>query len=996
MSTYNFSRFKPAAANGDGHSHDKKDCVLHCIPSSLSIIVQGMRVFDEVSAQKFLVGDDPDLACVLLVKSQGVESFHDEAILLRNTCILGFPHNRLLSNQISTIWKKFPSAWWVDLSHNNVKGLESGFPMALGALNLAGNDVKNSDLSHLIEVHILRLKVTVGNDVTLGAHPTINALIANFLPNVWVVNDDFITESDRKTGAGSAADADLVVCKKETEFVNKYGNERSMKLVRAVQNCPKGKFSEYFRLEVLLEEYLQEACYFNCFVQQMTLQNNSSHRHVELMPFVDIYALMMLPHRLRLDLTVVLTTTLMLHVPKNLLREALLLLMGQYLSTDDIDQLYNLPTFVKTALVCLLRRVSKKEHLEYETIKQYCPKPERFLTFAQQKSLYANANKAPPPLDYLSTSGFQFLRPMKAYFDQPIEALSEDPVVLRGVVPFSELELEIISKLPDVPTVSSAADYFKEQSLGQENGRRVGYQEWIPFAARHTVLLLTKAPSCPPLTRPQQSKAKQELYFEMLPLLQAAHMTFSDLDLGFTGPGKDGRMLKPKITASMGGNYLPFGTGLPSACPDLSLSWKVNEVARNYLKPWAQGQPKAEKEPDDGQPSYSDDLESVHSRIFLTAEDTPKPPVMTMTNARATSYYSIEQYDFGAPAPMPRNQSVPILTNTVSKLMLNALGSDPAFNQRQQGTAPLSHAASVGLNLDVGENVDNYSNSITKSHSISLPTINPVALSGDPSVYDMAYSPSSLEGGDNDTDHVGLPMEGSELTSRFVSEANSEIFVLSPDSVKLGSPTDTARAFTPLTANTARSASRQTPTRPENVAGAMAHPILGFSADANWESKFLLAPPSKIAQSNHIVGDADPMNQWNFIEYAPVVVHSPSRRVAPEVLQSMSATGLGVTDAVRQLTARAFNSRGAPASAGRSSPLKFTDTITNEFSFEEEEKMQADVRQEWSTTSQARKYSFQGVPVSSSTAKSFVWNDRNESEFVFNTVIFACACSFVF
>ena len=941
-----------------------------------------MRQFDEVSVQKFLIGNDPDLACVLLVKSQGVELFHDEAVLLRNACILSFPHNRLISSQISTIWKKFPSAWWVDLSHNNLKGLDASFPLALGLLALDGNDISNADFSNLIGTHILRLKITVGKDLILGIHPTINALVASALPNVWVVNDDFITESDRKTGAAGAAGAsDTVTLKKETEFMNKYGNERAMKLVRAVQNCPKGKYSEYFRLEVLLEEYLQETCYFNCFVQQMTLQNNSSHRHVELMPFVDIYALMVLPHRLRLDLTVVLTVALMLHIPKNLFREALLLLLGQFLTADDIEQLYNLPVFVKTALVCLLRRVSKKEHLEYETIKQCCPKPDRILTLAHQKSLYTYADKAPPPLHYLDTYGFQFLRPIKAYFDQPIEAIVEDPSLLHTVVPFSELELEILSKLPDVPTLSSAAEYFQDQSKEQGSTNRASYQEWIPFAARHTVLLLTKAPSCPPLTRPQQSKAKQELYFEMMPLLRAAHMTLSDLDLGFTGPGKDGRMHKQKSSASAGTNCLAFGAGLPNANPELSLSWKVNEVPRNYHKPWAQSQTKTEKDGDDGQPSYSDDLESVHSRIFLTAEDTPKPPAMTMNNARATSYYSIEQYDFGSPAPLPRNQSVPILTNTVSKLMLSALGSDPAFNPRQQGvaSAPLSHNASEGLNLDM---VDNYSTSYTKSHSISLPTINPVALSADPSVYDAAHSPTTFDG-DNETDHIGLPMEGSELTSHFVSEADSGVFQLSPDSVKIGSPTDPARAFTPLTVNTGRSASRHTPTRPEHVAGAMAHPILGFSADANWENKFLLAAPSKIAQSNHIVGSEDLANKWNFIEYAPVLVQSPSRRVAPEVLQTMSATGLGVTEGVRQLTARALLSRGAVTTTGPSLP--FTDTLNTEMSFDDEDRQQEDVQQSnespaWNNTSKGRKYSTQGVPIVTSTAKSFVWKDRNESK----------------
>jgi hypothetical protein len=76
--------------------------------------------------------------------------------------------------------------------------------------------------------------------------------------------------------------------------------------------------------------------------------------------------------------------------------------------------------------------------------------------------------------------------------------------------------------------------------------------------------------------------------------------------------------------------------------------------------------------------------------------------------------------------------------------------------------------------------------------------------------------------------------------------------------------------------------------RPEFVSGTLAHPILGFSADANWSNKFLLAPPSAVAQSNFTIGRTDPANSWNFIEYAPVLVHSPAKRISQETLRSMA------------------------------------------------------------------------------------------------------------
>jgi hypothetical protein len=75
--------------------------------------------------------------------------------------------------------------------------------------------------------------------------------------------------------------------------------------------------------------------------------------------------------------------------------------------------------------------------------------------------------------------------------------------------------------------------------------------------------------------------------------------------------------------------------------------------------------------------------------------------------------------------------------------------------------------------------------------------------------------------------------------------------------------------------------------RPEFVSGTLAHPILGFSADANWSNKFLLAPPSAVAQSNFTIGRTDPANCWNFIEYAPVLVHSPVKRISQEALRTM-------------------------------------------------------------------------------------------------------------
>ena len=103
---------------------------------------------------------------------------------------------------------------------------------------------------------------------------------------------------------------------------------------------------------------------------------------------------------------------------------------------------------------------------------------------------------------------------------------------------FTALELEILDKLPDIPNSACLSYQKREDSIPASKS-----MDWVSFAARHTVLILTKSPSCPPLTRVQRSKAKQDLYIDLLPLLRAASMTLSDLDIHTYGPGKDGRIL---------------------------------------------------------------------------------------------------------------------------------------------------------------------------------------------------------------------------------------------------------------------------------------------------------------------------------------------------------------------------------------------------------------------------------------------------------------------
>jgi hypothetical protein len=199
--------------------------------------------------------------------------------------------------------------------------------------------------------------------------------------------------------------------------------------------------------------------------------------------------------------------------------------------------------------------------------------------------------------------------------------------------------------------------------------------------------------------------------------------------------------------------------------------------------------------------------------------------------------------------------------------------------------------------------------------------INPAPTSAEPSIYDAAYSPSNA----SDCGDVGLPMDKSEsqCDSNVISELGSGVFpMMSPDSAT--GHTSPSPPFTPFEAafDPLRSGQHG---RSEHAAGHVAHPISGFSADANWASKFLLASPDAVAKANlYSEGQADPANYWNVIEHAPVLVHSPAGRMSPEALRTMSAAAMATTEPVRLLSARAQINLGAP-----SGEFDFTDTLND-------------------------------------------------------------------
>ena len=552
--------------------------------------------------------------CYLLESNEKSSTKEVIVPLLENISSVYLSRNLISESALEILWKQFPAIWWVDLSYNAVESLAIQLPLALGLLNLSGNKIDiEANLSYLSSLHILRLHLNIPEDMLSAFDMSETAFVAIKLPNVWVINDDYITKADKMKSKSMDTRIDIVVaialpsekqCEDDSVITDNitnqvsssndiglscthvFANIHSSNLMRAIQECPlEGIVEDEYRLDILLEDYYQQAAYFNHFAENNNMSHHSQHGRIKYMPIVDLYSLVKLPHRLRLDLTAVLTISLLMPIPKSLLRDALVIQLSNYISLADIEFFIKLPKFVKTALVSILRRISKKEkddlgyygHLKTKSIVDKDLKKKQ-IEFVQCSSLIL------PQLHYMSCEGFYFLRAIKAYLDAPLDyskmktnASSSEILPSSKDDEFTALELEILDKLPDIPN-SACLSYQKKDDIPAMKS-----MDWVSFAARHTVLILTKSPSCPPLTRVQRSKAKQDLYIDLLPLLRAASMTLSDLDIHTYGPEKDGRILSNRTKMLgirrpindrskdkrlgddidyLGARMLPFGAGI--------------------------------------------------------------------------------------------------------------------------------------------------------------------------------------------------------------------------------------------------------------------------------------------------------------------------------------------------------------------------------------------------------------------------------------------------
>lgn len=170
------------------------------------------------------------------------------------------------------------------------------------------------------------------------------------------------------------------------------------------------------------------------------------------------------------------------------------------MSPTEVEELIELPPFVRTALVSTIRKICRREMDEFKTFGGFGPKPS--LIDVPEYSLASDNPDVPdPPIPcFLDAHGFNHLKPVFVYIERPLEwpaDTKEDAEFRRHVVKtsgdgLSPLELEIMASLPNCPTRAMAPP-----------AGSTSYRDWVAFAARHAVLLLKKSPACPYLTRAQ-------------------------------------------------------------------------------------------------------------------------------------------------------------------------------------------------------------------------------------------------------------------------------------------------------------------------------------------------------------------------------------------------------------------------------------------------------------------------------------------------------------
>lgn len=715
---------------------------------------------------KFLTADlittyvkcTPQEAVCLVINNQNISAFEtDENGSYKGLLLVDLSNNLLKC--LSTAFNVFPSAWWFNVSNNQLTRLErTNIPFCMGSLDLSVNNLTTDDLSVFDRCHILRLKIDSNPNINFKGKKTRDAIMA-IIPDLWVLNNDYIQTSD------SVEKLKAFPLRVREWRVPAVINEKETRLLRALQSAPCGSDeADAFRLDVLLEDYLEETWLFNKYrvIQSLTGKKQK--------PYVDCTHIMSLSHSLRLDLAVLLTSMIIYAIPSQILNDALLMLLHPHMPVAAIQDLLRLPRFVHTALVCMIHRISKKELIELKLCRRLAVKPRHTLKFGPTESL--------PWPTYVGPEGFVHLRPLQQYLARSVPG-PEGIEMAEGdgaVQPYGELELELLYAIPPTPTLANAPEPSSKS-----------YRDWLSLVARHTVLLLKRCPSCPALTRAQTKKSDQDTYRQLLPLLTAAGMRYQDLELSFTGIGRDGRV-QGSVTGCEGGEVMAFGAGIPAGGAD-NLAWNKIGPMRSYYRPWKQTV------------EFILNPNSI-SQITDTKEefsDTDDPCDVNASKA------SIEDYPDESNGP---SHSL----DGVSAVAIN-------------GSVRMTHTDSSNDDDSIG------------SPDLSLHSMGAGAFRAPPLAYFSTES-AVMKG-----QSVSFTAGESEV-SRVMGTVEQKAFFMTESDV-LHAPS---------------SAYRTLPS------------VCGFSADANWDPAFILAPSASVDAFNRGLNGGP--GQWSSLEFPPVLLTS--------------------------------------------------------------------------------------------------------------------------
>ena len=310
------------------------------------------------------------------------------------------------------------------------------------------------------------------------------------------------------------------------------------------------------------------------------------------------------------------------------------------------------------------------------------------------------------------------------------------------------------------------------------------------------------------------------------------------------------------------------------------MSWKVQEVSRPYPTPW-----KEESDIIVTDEVMDDDNYANASLTFLTSNDLPRNNNTATRTIHSTSAFSINQ--FSSLGSIYDTLNVPLAASSVIPLPrvdLNVKARDGRHIQDFIGDVSKSKELHDILEEQV-ENlklVDPQSNTMTSVNEFSSSQMSeglqPALSLTSMKTTDRNDSPQKAEGIIDDDDYGSQRLM---FTSDVLDSVSKTVDMSISREIMKTVRIDTAafpeddHHFKDLMTNINR----------EHLKNSrIARPVCGFSADANWKSCFVLAPPRAINHANYlsIHGNEDQrdlFNYWDVIERPPVIVHTPTTRI---------------------------------------------------------------------------------------------------------------------